>query len=119
MSAGDLSVGQAGGVGRPAPIACRRGRETRAERVLPISDRVNEGALRPPRPNQLPHRWRVGLVALVELPEEMREVVVLKHCQGWTLPQIAERMGRSVPSVASLLRRGLEHLRKQLKIEPP
>jgi RNA polymerase sigma-70 factor (ECF subfamily) len=23
--------------------------------------------------------------ALVELPEEMREVVVLKHCQGWTL----------------------------------
>jgi RNA polymerase sigma-70 factor, ECF subfamily len=53
--------------------------------------------------------------ALAELPEVMREVVVLKHCQGWTLPQIAERIGRSVPSVASLLRRGLEALRNRLK----
>jgi DNA-directed RNA polymerase specialized sigma24 family protein len=43
------------------------------------------------------------------------KVLVLKHCQGWTLPQIAERIGRSVPSVASLLRRGLEELRKRLK----
>jgi hypothetical protein len=32
MSAGDLSVGQIGGVRRPAPSAGRRGRETRAER---------------------------------------------------------------------------------------
>jgi RNA polymerase sigma-70 factor (ECF subfamily) len=53
--------------------------------------------------------------ALAELPELMREVVVLKHCQGWTLPQIAERIGRSVPAVASLLRRGLEELRNRLK----
>ena len=28
--------------------------------------------------------------ALSELPDLMREVVVLKHCQGWTLPQIAD-----------------------------
>ncbi len=53
--------------------------------------------------------------ALAELPDQMREVVVLKHCQGWALPQIAEWIGRSVPSVASLLRRGLEELRNQLK----
>ena len=53
--------------------------------------------------------------ALAELPNLMREVVVLKHCQGWTLPQIADRIGRSVPAVASLLRRGLEELRKRLK----
>jgi len=52
--------------------------------------------------------------ALAELPDSMREVVVLKHCQGWTLPQIAERIGRSVPAVASLLRRGLEELRNRL-----
>jgi RNA polymerase sigma-70 factor (ECF subfamily) len=55
--------------------------------------------------------------ALAELPELMREVVVLKHCQGWTLPRIAERIGRSVPAVASLLRRGLEELRKRLRSE--
>jgi hypothetical protein len=44
----------------------------------------------------------------------MREAVVLKLCQGWTLPEIAARISRSVPSVASLLRRGLKDLRKQL-----
>jgi RNA polymerase sigma-70 factor (ECF subfamily) len=57
------------------------------------------------------------VAALSELPELMREVVVLKHCQGWTLPQISARIGRSVPAVASLLRRGLEELRKRLSIE--
>jgi hypothetical protein len=35
-----------------------------------------------------------------------------------TLPQLAERLGRSVPSVASILRRGLEQPRKRLKNEP-
>jgi RNA polymerase sigma-70 factor (ECF subfamily) len=53
--------------------------------------------------------------ALADLPEPMREVVVLKHCQGWTLQQIADRIGRSVPAVASLLRRGLEDLRNRMK----
>jgi RNA polymerase sigma-70 factor, ECF subfamily len=55
--------------------------------------------------------------ALAELPDLMREVVVLKHCQGLKLQQIGERIGRSVPAVASLLRRGLEGLRTRLKTE--
>ena len=55
--------------------------------------------------------------ALAELPELMREVVVMKHCQGLTLQQIGERIGRSVPAVASLLRLGLEGLRTRLKTE--
>jgi RNA polymerase sigma-70 factor (ECF subfamily) len=53
--------------------------------------------------------------ALAELPDLMREVIVLKHFQGWTLPRIAERMGKTVPAVASLLRRGLEEMRNRLK----
>jgi RNA polymerase sigma-70 factor, ECF subfamily len=53
--------------------------------------------------------------ALAELPDLMREVIVLKQCQGWTLPRIAERMGKTVPAVASLLRRGLEEMRNRLK----
>jgi RNA polymerase sigma-70 factor (ECF subfamily) len=52
--------------------------------------------------------------ALAELPEPMREVVILKHCRGRTLQQIADEMGKTVPSVASLLRRGLEALRDRL-----
>ena len=52
--------------------------------------------------------------ALADLPEPLREVVVLKHCRGQTLQQIADHLGKSVPSVASLLRRGLKHLREHL-----
>ena len=52
--------------------------------------------------------------ALAQLPDAMREVVVLKHCQGLTLAEIADRIGRTVPAVASLLRRGLEELRSRL-----
>ena len=44
--------------------------------------------------------------ALAHLPDLMREVVVLKHCQGLRLQQISQRIGRSVPAVASLLRQG-------------
>lgn len=53
--------------------------------------------------------------ALADLPEPLREVVVRKHCQGWTLQRIADQIGRSVPTVASLLRKGLEELRNRLK----
>lgn len=52
--------------------------------------------------------------ALAELPDNVREAVVLKHCQGWTMQQIADRMNKTVPAVASLLRRGLEQLRTSL-----
>jgi RNA polymerase sigma-70 factor, ECF subfamily len=52
--------------------------------------------------------------ALAGLPEPLREVVILKHCRGQTLQQIADQIGKSVPSVASLLRRGLEALRHRL-----
>jgi RNA polymerase sigma-70 factor (ECF subfamily) len=52
--------------------------------------------------------------ALTALPEVQREVVVLKHLRGWTLQRIANHIDRTVPAVASLLRRGLEDLRRRL-----
>jgi RNA polymerase sigma-70 factor (ECF subfamily) len=55
--------------------------------------------------------------ALAELPEPQREVVVLKHLRGWPLQRIADQIGRTVPAVASLLRRGLEDLRRRLAPE--
>jgi RNA polymerase sigma-70 factor (ECF subfamily) len=45
------------------------------------------------------------------LPEAMREVLLLKHCQGWSVAEIGDHLGRSRASVASLLRRGLQQLR--------
>jgi RNA polymerase sigma-70 factor, ECF subfamily len=52
--------------------------------------------------------------SLEELPEAMREALVLRHCHGWDLPRIADQLGRSRAAVASLLRRGLERLRDRM-----
>ncbi len=50
--------------------------------------------------------------ALGELPADYREVIVLRHLQGLTFPQVAERMGRSVTAVEKLWLRGLARLRQ-------
>jgi RNA polymerase sigma-70 factor (ECF subfamily) len=52
--------------------------------------------------------------ALARLPEAMREALVLKHCQDWTLAEIGRHLGRSPAAVASLLRRGLQQMRDLL-----
>ncbi len=49
--------------------------------------------------------------ALLELPDEQREAVILKHLRDRTLQQIADQSGRTTASVAGLLRRGLAQLR--------
>jgi RNA polymerase sigma-70 factor, ECF subfamily len=55
--------------------------------------------------------------ALAALPDLQREVVVMKHCQGRSLADIAAELGRTVPAIASLLRRGLQALRARLNEE--
>lgn len=52
--------------------------------------------------------------ALCGLPDDTREAVVLKHCRGWTLAEIASHLGRTPAAVASLLHRGLKQLRELL-----
>jgi RNA polymerase sigma-70 factor (ECF subfamily) len=52
---------------------------------------------------------------LAGLPEIQREVLLLRHCQGWSLNEIAAHLGRTRAAVASLLRRGLQQLRGHLK----
>lgn len=57
-----------------------------------------------------------ALAAAVEaLPADQREVVLLKHCHGLRLAELAERTGRTQAAVAGLLRRGLESLRESLR----
>jgi len=53
--------------------------------------------------------------ALNALPDDVRQAIVAKHCQGKSLLDIAETMGRTPASVAGLLRRGLQTLRDQLR----
>lgn len=45
--------------------------------------------------------------ALAELPEIQREALLLKHCEGLSLADVGQRLGRSSAGIASLLRRGL------------
>jgi RNA polymerase sigma-70 factor (subfamily 1) len=48
------------------------------------------------------------------LPEDQREAVRLRYCEGWPLERIAREMNRTMPSVAGLLKRGLKTLRARL-----
>jgi RNA polymerase sigma-70 factor (ECF subfamily) len=52
--------------------------------------------------------------ALVQLPAEQCEVVVQRYLEGRSVASIADSLGRTVPAVAGLLRRGLEQLRSLL-----
>jgi RNA polymerase sigma-70 factor, ECF subfamily len=50
--------------------------------------------------------------ALSRLADDYQTVIVLRHMEGLTFPQVAERMGRSVDSVEKLWLRALTKLRK-------
>jgi len=50
--------------------------------------------------------------ALSRLPDEYREVIVLRHFEELPFAEVAERMGRSVDSVQKLWIRGLARLRQ-------
>lgn len=53
--------------------------------------------------------------ALAKLPEAQKEALLLRFFEELSLTQIAERMNKSEAAVAGLLKRGLQHLREQIK----
>jgi RNA polymerase sigma-70 factor (ECF subfamily) len=52
--------------------------------------------------------------ALEELPQDYRDVLVLRHLEELTFPEVARRMGRSLDSVKNLWARALGRLRRVL-----
>ena len=52
--------------------------------------------------------------ALGELASHYREVIILRHLDGYGFPEIAQRMGRSVDSVKNLWARALTKLQTSL-----
>jgi RNA polymerase sigma-70 factor (ECF subfamily) len=52
--------------------------------------------------------------ALGALPDDYREVLVLRHLEGLTFPEVARRMGRTLNSVEKLWMRALARLRQRL-----
>jgi RNA polymerase sigma-70 factor (ECF subfamily) len=55
--------------------------------------------------------------ALAQLPEDYREVLILRHLEGLTFPAVAQRMGRTLDAVKKLWTRALDRLRRALKGE--
>jgi RNA polymerase sigma-70 factor (ECF subfamily) len=50
--------------------------------------------------------------ALSGLPDDYHEVIVLRHLEGLTFPEVAERMGRTLDSVEKLWLRAVKRLRQ-------
>jgi RNA polymerase sigma-70 factor, ECF subfamily len=53
--------------------------------------------------------------ALDRLPDDYREVIVLRHLEGLTFAGVGERMGRSVDSVEKIWLRAIAKLRQTVK----
>src|SRR5829696_5033039 len=63
---------------------------------------------------------RVTLVgALHRLPARQREVVVLRHLAGLSEPEVAVRLGLSLGTVKTHLRRGHQALRGRVSLDGP
>jgi RNA polymerase sigma-70 factor (ECF subfamily) len=56
--------------------------------------------------------------ALEKLPEDYREVILLRHLEGLTFPQIAERLGRTQDSVEKVWLRAVTRLRHLVGVVP-
>ena len=55
--------------------------------------------------------------ALARLPERQRTVVMLLHCFGWSMSEVAQVLGVSKTTVQNHDERGLKGLRKRLGVE--
>jgi RNA polymerase sigma-70 factor (ECF subfamily) len=59
------------------------------------------------------------VVAAVErLPPDYRRVLILRHLDGLTFPEVGERMGRSADAVTQLWARAIRRLRDALGDDP-
>jgi RNA polymerase sigma-70 factor (ECF subfamily) len=100
-----------------------RRRDIRLERELVAeldqSSRLLDRALLAPgsTPSQQAVRREQAVLladALRRLPDDYREVLILRHLEELSFPELARRMGRSVGSVEKLWVRGLAELRRSL-----
>jgi RNA polymerase sigma-70 factor (ECF subfamily) len=62
------------------------------------------------------HEDAVRLAGALEgLPDDQRQAVILRHCEGCSIDEISRRMDRSQAAVAGLIKRGLRGLRVLLE----
>lgn len=76
--------------------------------AVAAADRTDGGA-------ELAEQRRALQHALLELTPDQREVFVLKHVEGLSYGEIAERLSTSVPSLKMRMHRAYDRLREQLR----
>lgn len=79
-----------------------------AAEAVAAEDRADGGA-------ELAEQRRALRHALLELTPDQREVFVLKHVEGLSYGEIAERLSTSVPSLKMRMHRAYDKLREQLR----
>jgi RNA polymerase sigma-70 factor (ECF subfamily) len=98
-------------------------RDVRLERDLALeleqSSRVLDGGLvmQQSSPSQRAARREQAVLladALGQLPDDYREVLILRHLEALSFPAVAGRMGRSVEAVKKLWARALDRIRRNL-----
>src|SRR5262249_2917361 len=98
-----------------------KARDVRLERQLALeldqsSQALDRGLAAPQSsPSQQACRREQSVVlaeALIRLPEEHRELLTLRHLEGLSFPEVAERLGRTVDSVKKQWPRALASLRR-------
>jgi RNA polymerase sigma-70 factor, ECF subfamily len=97
-----------------------RRRRRRADVSLEDVDDGTEPSLRDGGPSALQliesrDLSRAVAAAMAELPDEQREVVILKEYEGLTFPEIAETLDVPLSTVKTRLYRGLGQLRVRLE----
>jgi RNA polymerase sigma-70 factor (ECF subfamily) len=102
---------------------CGIGRDVRLERdladAMDQSSRILDRVLVAPQssPSQQAVRRELSVLladALGELPEDYREVLILRHLEELSFREVAQRMGRTIDSVKNLWIRALARLRRDL-----
>ena len=100
-----------------------KGRDVRLERSLldelEESSRALDRGFQAPQPSPSEHAARREQAVLLvdglgRLPDDYREVLILRHLEALPFPAVARRMGRSVDSVKKLWARALPRLREAL-----
>jgi RNA polymerase sigma-70 factor (ECF subfamily) len=103
------------------------GRDVRLEQALQLeldqsSQVLDRGLVAPlssPSEQAARHEHASWLArALERLPEDYRDVLVLRHLQECDFPEVARRMGRSVEAVKKLWARALARLRRSAGGDP-
>lgn len=85
------------------------------EQALAEATALLDGNISSPSARLLQGEQAVWLAqALESLPADQREAVRLRHLEGKSLAEMAEKMDRSERAVAALLNRGIVNLRKRI-----